>query len=352
MPVFGIFLVIIISFLILKFIYDSYLTNNTEKEWQRYKSDFPEKARKIEGVEEPRIVISDKEQSMQRLAKNYGCEVWEVKSRYLEELKSIDLKNLSLGQFNELFSDQIKKESKLLGISPEDTASFTMKEWAQEVYLIETQSSTELEDTSEREKVKSWLNENGGTYSSFFKFHPQIFEKVVENFEFDSDFVADPDFVARIFQWIFCVNHQGLSDDEFLVGKEEVSEDSLEKLIDIAFYYAVSQFTIGQLYESKASFLIDQYGNSLNLDFLQKANVLLDKGLGVLDHEEETNFDILVKLYSRKAYVLEQRKGNWEESLRSNLISMEFEEKLVKMREKKRWFTSDSDPDELPIMDI
>lgn len=42
------FVLIIIAFFLIKFIYDSYLTDNTEKGWQEYKNSNPIKARKVE----------------------------------------------------------------------------------------------------------------------------------------------------------------------------------------------------------------------------------------------------------------------------------------------------------------
>ena len=84
----GYFIVFAVIFLIGKFIYDSYLTDNTEKRWQEHKS--------VKSVVDIRA-ISDamkdirsrgRELSLKQLAERFNCHPNEVEKTFLNELET------------------------------------------------------------------------------------------------------------------------------------------------------------------------------------------------------------------------------------------------------------------------
>src|SRR5690606_1317113 len=81
-------------FLILlgKFVYDSFLTNNTEKRWTDFRNHFPEEAKKIERDSVSNISRREdnslyKKKSLERLATVLSCTPDQVKEVYLTKLK-------------------------------------------------------------------------------------------------------------------------------------------------------------------------------------------------------------------------------------------------------------------------
>jgi len=304
MSVFGIFLVIIISFLILKFIYDSYLTNNTENEWQRYKSDFPEKARKIEGVKEPRIVISDKEQSMQRLAKNYGCEVWEIKDGFINDLKSSGFQKINFDEFNELISKEIMKESMIFGIDPIDTGAYLMKEWGSELFLKDTVSTNELKDehdsgklnvlSEKKKKIRQFLlHKDAGLAINFFDKNPKIFDEIIK--------LLDPpnyDFASAIKNYTYEYNE--LDESEKKIGRSLISE-----LADIGLFFSQSLRMSAWLSYEKVILFIYEFEDSDDFRYLNKALDIVDHYLGTLDKDEPSYYSLMGSFYSRKAIIMD-----------------------------------------------
>ena len=121
-----------------KFIYDTFLTNNTERDWNEYKHNNPIEARRVEkssGLDisgSPQPKQSDKEKSLKRMAKNMGCSTQEVKGRHYEFLKK---ENFSVVGLEEIIDDlKSKKQEEALAydIDPEDTAVAFMLSWTRE----------------------------------------------------------------------------------------------------------------------------------------------------------------------------------------------------------------------------
>ncbi|MEJ8758460.1 hypothetical protein WG947_15710 [Pontibacter sp. H259] len=133
-----------------KFIYDTYLTNNTDRDWENFKVSEPEKAARIERNKildfntNPNLKDEAAKQSLLILAKRKGCTPDEAKEKFLDDLS---IQNLSLEQLNAQLS-LIRKnkynESILFNIDPDDTPSAFLENWTHEFinYRHEIEQST------------------------------------------------------------------------------------------------------------------------------------------------------------------------------------------------------------------
>lgn len=138
MDTFLTFIGIIALLFVAKFIYDSYLTNNTEKSFEEYKNNNPEAAARIErnkGFDlstKPKTRSKDKEDSLLRMARNMGCAPDEVKEGYINDLKSQNLDQNKYSMMIKFLKEKKYEESKLLNIDPDDTSAAYMEKWTKE----------------------------------------------------------------------------------------------------------------------------------------------------------------------------------------------------------------------------
>ena len=104
------FIILFIGFFFLKFIYDSYLTNNTEKRWAEHKRNLDESNLILNKVDPKndftikKVNINEKQDALKRAAESYDCEIWEVKEKCIEEFKAQNIKSLSEEAINEIYS--------------------------------------------------------------------------------------------------------------------------------------------------------------------------------------------------------------------------------------------------------
>lgn len=129
------FLALVLIAIVLKFLFDTYLTNNTAKRWDDYKSREPEKAARI--INNKGLDVSTKSKSTNTnkivgvalIAKKLNCHPSEAKSYFLKGIKS---SGLTLSQVNEVIKglrENIYKEAIHLIIDPEDTPAAIKIKW-------------------------------------------------------------------------------------------------------------------------------------------------------------------------------------------------------------------------------
>ncbi len=121
-----------------KFIYDSFLTNNTNDNWDKYKKQYPVEASRVEGNTGLNISVKsksreqDKIASLIRMASNNECKVGEVKKVFLDKLKSRNLIIKDIQEAIKMCKQNKYEESKVFKIDPDDTVSSFMEEWMTE----------------------------------------------------------------------------------------------------------------------------------------------------------------------------------------------------------------------------
>jgi hypothetical protein len=133
------FIGIIATIIFLKFIYDTFLTNNANKNWNEYKSENPEKAARIErntGLNfntKPNSNLAHKLASLQMLAEHYGCNASDVKDVVMNEFKANYQNYQELTNLLEKFKIAKGTESIQYDIDPEDTPNAYLYNWALEL---------------------------------------------------------------------------------------------------------------------------------------------------------------------------------------------------------------------------
>ena len=166
-----IFIGIIGLFMIFKFIYDTYLTNNTEKGWQEFTNSDPESAARIERNElldfstESKSKIKDKEDSILRMAQKRGCKPDEVKEDFISDLKSQNLDQSGYDAMLQILKEEKYEESREFDIDPDDTASAYMEKWTLEYFEKTNNDQVSINSESQENgfdlKEAKRLNEMG-----------------------------------------------------------------------------------------------------------------------------------------------------------------------------------------------
>lgn len=163
MTTFLTFVGIIALFILGKFIYDTYLTNRTEKDWNEYKQSNPESAARIErnkGLDfstKSKSREQDKRDSLLRMAENIGCSPAQVKENYIKGLKEQQLTAAQTKEAIQMCRQKKYEESKVFNIDPDDTASAYMEEWTKE-YLKNKEYADRKR--TEREVAEDLITEN------------------------------------------------------------------------------------------------------------------------------------------------------------------------------------------------
>lgn len=197
MTTFVIFIGIIALFIFGKFIFDTYLTNRTEKDWDQYKQSNPERAARIEKnkgfdfSEKSKSRDQDKRESLIRMARNLGCLPSQVKECFINGLKE---QNLTVAQTEKAIQMSRQKkyeESKVFNIDPDDTAAAYMEEWTKE--FLDNKEYAGRQRT-ERDIAESLLAENPEldrivrsgdelALHSFLSDNPDLMDSILENLE-------------------------------------------------------------------------------------------------------------------------------------------------------------------------
>jgi len=129
---------IIFLFIVGKFIFDTFLTNNTAKTKKWYKENYPEENYRLDKNEglnlnvKPKANINDRQRSLEEVAINMNTTPELVKNKYIEQLKSkINSDDEKIYFFKTIRQKKIE-EAKTKGIDPDDGVAALMEEWAKE----------------------------------------------------------------------------------------------------------------------------------------------------------------------------------------------------------------------------
>ncbi|MDM8162239.1 hypothetical protein QUH73_20665 [Labilibaculum sp. K2S] len=132
------FIGIIALFAIGKFVYDTYFTNNAQKNWDEYKKNNPESGARIErnkGFDistKSRSREEDKKRSLLRMAENIECSPLQVKENYIQGLSQQKASVIELKRSIQMIREKKYEESMVFDIDPDDTVSALIEEWTKE----------------------------------------------------------------------------------------------------------------------------------------------------------------------------------------------------------------------------
>jgi len=121
-----------------KFVYDTFLTNNTERDWEEYKQSDPVGAARVEknnGLDistKSKSRETDKQESLMRIADKLNCSTSEVKDNFLIRFDQIELTEEKIKSIVKSLGNEIYEESKMFNIDPEDTTAALKREWFSE----------------------------------------------------------------------------------------------------------------------------------------------------------------------------------------------------------------------------
>lgn len=213
------FLGIVATIIAIKFIYDNFITNNANKNWEKYKSECPEEAARVErntGLNINTKPITNevhKLASLQMLAEFYECKASDVKDVVMNDFKINYPNSEELNNIIEKFKTAKGSDSIKYNIDPEDTPHAYLYNWALELrnsVILENQISLmfklpreagdsyelsesdkeitmELRNHLEDDMAKS-IFELIESYSDYFHlfFKPMLIYGIAENFIFNT----------------------------------------------------------------------------------------------------------------------------------------------------------------------
>ncbi|GAB2601435.1 hypothetical protein [Spirosoma areae] len=150
-----------------KFIYDTYITDNTDKNWEKYQKNNPESAAGIEGnrglnFNTQSIKNQNKKiASYVFIANNLNCAPEHVEAIYTTDLrKNISHSSQAL-EMAKNWQDEKHKQSEQLNIDPDDTPAGLLETWTMSVFNdlkrsenLSSKDEIEEEEDSEYEEDK------------------------------------------------------------------------------------------------------------------------------------------------------------------------------------------------------
>jgi hypothetical protein len=126
----GYFILFAIVFIMGKFIYDSYLTNNTKKKWENHKEN--EKNNKISvGDIKSNIDELQLKQSREYLAQQFNCRVNNLEYKILNDFENEMTTEQQALDTIEMLEEGIQKEVDNLGFKRENTSSYLLLQFAE-----------------------------------------------------------------------------------------------------------------------------------------------------------------------------------------------------------------------------
>lgn len=157
------FIGIIALFIIGKFIYDTFFTDRTEKNWNQYKQSNPEDAARIErnrGLDlstKSKSREQDKRDSLLRMAVNMCCSPAQVRDNFIKELKEQQLTAALTKEAIQMLRQKKYEESEVFNIDPDDTGAAYMEEWTKE---YSNNKGYAYRKRTVREVTEDWMTEN------------------------------------------------------------------------------------------------------------------------------------------------------------------------------------------------
>lgn len=153
----------IIIFIIGKFIYDSYLTNNTEDNWNKYLKEVQSQVTTKRNFSADKSIIKqsdiNRDESLRLLALSYNCEISNAKNSFVALIKK-ELEVSSPEEILENLKYKKVREAQNYNIHQNDTPSAIMEEWFEELFEEELfEEEFEIEEFLNKEEIISTLKE-------------------------------------------------------------------------------------------------------------------------------------------------------------------------------------------------
>lgn len=146
-----IFLVILV-----KFVYDNFLSNNASETAEWYKKNYPEEAHRLENNSglnmnvKPKNNYIVKQQSLEQMARNLGTTVDQAKWVFIDKLsREVNSYAEKIVFLREVKEKKIE-EASFKNIDPDDGVAALMEIWAMDYF-----SSTEFKDKIEKKEEKN-----------------------------------------------------------------------------------------------------------------------------------------------------------------------------------------------------
>lgn len=124
-------------------------TSTQESFWQRYKRQNPTKASAIEAITERKMSLQSEEDvqelisSMERWANNIGCQIQDIKTKFLQSYQSTFDNADTKEVLEHLKNIKLKEEANRFNISTQNTCTFFMIKWITEVLQNEAPKSAD-----------------------------------------------------------------------------------------------------------------------------------------------------------------------------------------------------------------
>jgi len=186
---------VIALFILGKFIYDTYLTNNTTRRWNVYKRNHPEDAAKVErngglsfNNKSQKTKENEKIETLNRLANNMDCLPNEVKEKFLAELNAEKTRPEECENLIKIFKEEKYKESQTFGIDIDNTIPAFFEKWTNEYLenkdyadrertfddvttdlLYENPTLNKISKTGDINMITNYLDENNDVSMSFLR---------------------------------------------------------------------------------------------------------------------------------------------------------------------------------------
>lgn len=172
---------LIALFIFGKFIYDTYLTNNTERDWEVYKQGNPLDAARIERKEMPknntrtRSREDDKRLSLVNIARILNCLPENAKTTYLQTLKDKRINETDLNELLQAWNKRKYEQSLTFKMNPDDTPAAFYEEWT--ISYQNNEEKVKLENV--RIELLRYLN---GENSNIDQNEKSLDEKTLTNY--------------------------------------------------------------------------------------------------------------------------------------------------------------------------
>lgn len=155
-------------FFVGKFIYDTYITDNTEKNWEKFRRSNPEEAARLERNEglnfnlKPIKNDDHKVASYIMLAQRLNCSPENVREIYTVDLRKKISSSSDVLELARHWKAKKYEESKRLNVDPDDTPASLLEKWTMSIFA-ELQRSEMLlnENTNKKTDEEEEYNEEG-----------------------------------------------------------------------------------------------------------------------------------------------------------------------------------------------
>jgi Leucine-rich repeat (LRR) protein len=132
------FLGVLFLFLIVKYVYDTFLTNNTKELLEEYERTNPEESQRLKrnkGLNlntKPENNLNNQQESLKRLADFKGIGTDDLKEHFWADLQKMEVSNSSYRETLDFIRQEKLNESELYNIDPDDTAQAYLEKWLYE----------------------------------------------------------------------------------------------------------------------------------------------------------------------------------------------------------------------------